>query len=184
MMAALRAPDPSRHPRAQVCGYFVGDPFLQDGRVVLVVGEAKLRNSAQPSLPVPLRPHGSRPPFFCIMRNQATCSFIGQSLGADQPVYALQAQGLDGTRPPHTSIEAMASHYDLFNVRGRAGLAPRSSVSMSRQFTGTVPESSFSQPARWGLVLRRHNTQHLLLGSNAAPEFSLRLALQSPLLTV
>ena len=35
-----------------------------------------------------------------------------------------------------------------------------------------------------GLVLRRHNTQHLLLGSNAAPEFSLRRPPHSPLLTV
>ena len=84
----------------------------------------------------------------------------------------------------HAHLIPKCSHADLFSVGGRAGLAPSSSVSMSRQFTGTVPESSFSQPARWGLVLRRRNTQHLLLGSNAAPEFSLRLALHSPLLTV
>ena len=37
---------------------------------------------------------------------------------------------------------------------------------------------------RWGVVLRRRNTQHLLLESNAAPEFSLRRAPHSPLLTV
>src|SRR5439155_9094971 len=36
---------------------------------------------------------------------------FAQLLGADQPVYALQAQGLDGKRPPHTTIEAMAAHY-------------------------------------------------------------------------
>src|SRR5207244_5785910 len=36
---------------------------------------------------------------------------LAQLLGADQPVYALQAQGLDNTRPPHTTIEAMAAHY-------------------------------------------------------------------------
>jgi thioesterase domain-containing protein len=32
-------------------------------------------------------------------------------LGADQPVYGLQARGLDGTSPPHASIEAMATDY-------------------------------------------------------------------------
>jgi hypothetical protein len=33
-----------RNPRAQVCRCFVGEPLLQGHRVVLVVGEAKLRN--------------------------------------------------------------------------------------------------------------------------------------------
>ncbi len=32
-------------------------------------------------------------------------------LGAEQPVYGLQAQGLDGKKPPHTRVEDMASHY-------------------------------------------------------------------------
>jgi thioesterase domain-containing protein len=36
---------------------------------------------------------------------------LAQLLGSDQPVYALQAQGLDGTHPPHNTIEAMATHY-------------------------------------------------------------------------
>jgi thioesterase domain-containing protein len=36
---------------------------------------------------------------------------FAQLLGADQPVYALQAQGLDGRRPPHATLEAMAAHY-------------------------------------------------------------------------
>jgi amino acid adenylation domain-containing protein len=32
-------------------------------------------------------------------------------LGAEQPVYGLQAQGLDGEQAPHTRVEDMASHY-------------------------------------------------------------------------
>ncbi|MDP5337906.1 MAG: amino acid adenylation domain-containing protein [Nodularia sp. (in: cyanobacteria)] len=32
-------------------------------------------------------------------------------LGKDQPVYGLQAQGLDGKQAPHTRVEDMASHY-------------------------------------------------------------------------
>ena len=63
---------------------------------------------------VPLRSHGSRPPFFCMHAESGNVLFyrqFAQLLGSDQPVYALQAQGLDGTRPPHTTIEAMATHY-------------------------------------------------------------------------
>ena len=36
---------------------------------------------------------------------------LARQLGADQPVYGLQAQGLDGKREPLTSIEDMAAHY-------------------------------------------------------------------------
>ncbi|QIR38206.1 amino acid adenylation domain-containing protein [Tolypothrix sp. PCC 7910] len=32
-------------------------------------------------------------------------------LGTEQPVYGLQAQGLDGKQAPHTRVEDMASHY-------------------------------------------------------------------------
>lgn len=32
-------------------------------------------------------------------------------LGTEQPVYGLQAQGLDGKQAPHTKVEDMASHY-------------------------------------------------------------------------
>ncbi|HIK04553.1 MAG TPA: amino acid adenylation domain-containing protein [Trichormus sp. M33_DOE_039] len=32
-------------------------------------------------------------------------------LGAEQPVYGLQAQGLDGKQAPHTKVEDMAAHY-------------------------------------------------------------------------
>lgn len=32
-------------------------------------------------------------------------------LGPDQPVYGLQARGLDGVLSPHSSIEKMAGHY-------------------------------------------------------------------------
>ncbi len=36
---------------------------------------------------------------------------LARQLGLDQPVYGLQAIGLSGEQPPHTQIEAMASHY-------------------------------------------------------------------------
>ncbi len=36
---------------------------------------------------------------------------LSRHLGNEQPVYALQAQGLDGQRPPFLHIEDMAAHY-------------------------------------------------------------------------
>jgi phthiocerol/phenolphthiocerol synthesis type-I polyketide synthase E len=63
---------------------------------------------------VALQPHGSRPPFFCMHAESGQVLIyreLAQLLGPDQPVYALQAQGLDGARPPHETIEDMATHY-------------------------------------------------------------------------
>ncbi len=73
------------------------------------------QNEAPPSsCLVALQPLGSRLPFFCMHAESGQVLIyreFAQLLGADQPVYALQAQGLDGTHPPHTTIEAMAAHY-------------------------------------------------------------------------
>jgi thioesterase domain-containing protein/acyl carrier protein len=75
-----------------------------------------LRRDTMPrwSCLVALQPNGSRPPFFCMHAEHGDVLFyrdLAQLLGPDQPVCALQAQGLDGTLEPWTSIEAMATHY-------------------------------------------------------------------------
>src|SRR5439155_4504057 len=36
---------------------------------------------------------------------------LAHHLGADQPYYGLQAQGLDGPQPIHHTIDEMAAHY-------------------------------------------------------------------------
>jgi thioesterase domain-containing protein len=36
---------------------------------------------------------------------------LARRLGTDQPLYGLQARGLDGREPPHTRVEDMAAHY-------------------------------------------------------------------------
>ncbi len=57
---------------------------------------------------------GSRPPFFCVPGvggNVVGFHMLARHLGADQPVYGLQARGLDGVAPPDTSVERMATHY-------------------------------------------------------------------------
>lgn len=63
---------------------------------------------------VPMKTGGSRPPFYCV--HAAGGNVIGYSelaarLGPDQPVYGLQAVGLDGKEPPLDRVEEMASRY-------------------------------------------------------------------------
>ena len=57
---------------------------------------------------------GARPPFFCVPGvggNVVGFHTLARHLGADQPVYGLQARGLDGVSSPHTTVEEMAEHY-------------------------------------------------------------------------
>ncbi|MFN2385463.1 MAG: amino acid adenylation domain-containing protein [Thermoanaerobaculia bacterium] len=63
---------------------------------------------------VPISPGGFRPPFYCVHAvggNVLTYADLARRLGPDQPVYGLQAVGLDGLRAPHESLEEMARHY-------------------------------------------------------------------------
>jgi len=63
---------------------------------------------------VPIQPAGSKPPIFCLHLPLGHVLFyrdLANYLGSDQPVYAFQPQGLDGTKPRHTRIEEMAAHY-------------------------------------------------------------------------
>jgi thioesterase domain-containing protein/acyl carrier protein/NRPS condensation-like uncharacterized protein len=63
---------------------------------------------------VAIQPHGSKPPLFCI--HAVGPSILNYRnlvpyLDANQPIYGLQAQGLDGGQAPLTRIEDMADHY-------------------------------------------------------------------------
>ncbi len=63
---------------------------------------------------VPIQPEGTKPPFFCIHGAGGTVIIyrdLAQQLGPDQPVYGLQAQGLDGSQQRLNSVEEMAEHY-------------------------------------------------------------------------
>jgi len=76
-----------------------------------------LRRDAGPAAWSPLvtiQPNGLRPPFFCMHGaggNVLIYRALSQLLGPDQPFYGLQSQGLDGSVPPLTKIEDMASLY-------------------------------------------------------------------------
>ena len=63
---------------------------------------------------VAIQSQGGRPPFFCVHGGFGGVLFYGalaRCLGAGQPLYGLQAEGLDGGPIKHESIQAMAAYY-------------------------------------------------------------------------
>ncbi len=66
-----------------------------------------------PSL-VPIKPTGSRRPFYCVHgagANLLDITRMAAYVHEEQPFYGLQSQGLDGKREPLRTIEEMAAHY-------------------------------------------------------------------------
>jgi thioesterase domain-containing protein/acyl carrier protein len=62
---------------------------------------------------VPIQPHGTKPPLFVVHTTGGHLSdylWFARYLSPDQPVYGLQARGLDGRSRPDISIESMAVH--------------------------------------------------------------------------
>ena len=63
---------------------------------------------------VPLQPEGARAPLFLMhgVKGDVFCFVeLARLLAPGQPVYGLQAEGLDGRTPRHETLEAMAAHY-------------------------------------------------------------------------
>jgi thioesterase domain-containing protein/acyl carrier protein len=63
---------------------------------------------------VTIQPQGTRPPLFCVHAaggNVLIYRDLARHLGQDQPVYGLQAQGLDGKQPVLGRVEEMAALY-------------------------------------------------------------------------
>jgi thioesterase domain-containing protein len=63
---------------------------------------------------VPIKPNGLKPPFYCVHGvggNILEFEHFSRYIDPDQPLYGLQAQGLDGKKPRHSSVEEMAAHY-------------------------------------------------------------------------
>ena len=63
---------------------------------------------------VAIQPGGSKPPFFCVHGCDGHVLLyrdLARHLGADQPVYGLQAVGLSEAQAPHTHLSDMAAHY-------------------------------------------------------------------------
>ena len=72
------------------------------------------REPTQWSPLVPIQPHGDRPPLFCIhpIGGNVLCySHFAGGLGDGQPVYGIQARGVDGTLEPTSSLQDMVEEY-------------------------------------------------------------------------
>ena len=62
---------------------------------------------------VPIKPGGSRPPFYCVHGvggNILEYLDLAKYMDQDQPFYGIQALGLDG-KQPNLTVEEMAAHY-------------------------------------------------------------------------
>ncbi len=63
---------------------------------------------------VPIQPNGSKAPLFCVHGGWGNVLFykhLAHHLGPDQPLYGLQAKGLNGKDEPFYNMEDMASYY-------------------------------------------------------------------------
>ncbi len=63
---------------------------------------------------VPIRPSGSKPPFFCIHGVTGDILWLkdlADLMDDEQPFYGVQARGLDGEAEPFNRLEEMAAHY-------------------------------------------------------------------------
>jgi acyl transferase domain-containing protein/thioesterase domain-containing protein/acyl carrier protein len=76
--------------------------------------EPRRKRSLSLSSLVPIQSSGSRPPLFCVHGaggNVMVFSTLTHYLGLEQPIYGLQAQGVDGKSQPLTRLEDMAALY-------------------------------------------------------------------------
>ena len=63
---------------------------------------------------VEIQPNGSRPPIYFvhgITGDTLWFELFAKYLDSEQPIYGLQARGLDGLQPPHETVEEMAQLY-------------------------------------------------------------------------
>jgi thioesterase domain-containing protein len=63
---------------------------------------------------VPLSPDGTATPLFCVHASSGSAYFyleLAQLLGADRPVYGIEAPGFDGDREPVRSLPALSAEY-------------------------------------------------------------------------
>ncbi|HEY2583166.1 MAG TPA: amino acid adenylation domain-containing protein, partial [Mucilaginibacter sp.] len=77
-----------------------------------------IKSSKKPELSsshlIPIQPNGSKTPLFCMHAGLGDILFYGNlslHLGYDQPLYGLQAKGVNGTEYPSSQMEEMANFY-------------------------------------------------------------------------
>jgi len=80
--------------------------------IIAFLRSASISEGSDSSSVVPIQPLGDRPPLFAVPGHNGDvfCYLdLARRLGTDQPLFALQAPGLEPDQDPLTSIEAIAS---------------------------------------------------------------------------
>ncbi len=86
-------------------------------RPALAARHQPANRATTPGILLPIRQQGTRPPFFLVPGGSGgETEFLLYApliylLGDEQPVYGLQARGLDGVTPPHHDIASMVADY-------------------------------------------------------------------------
>ncbi len=88
--------------------------LLQGGTIGQLADWMRLETTPDWSPLVPIQPHGSKRPFFCIPGAGGNVIYLhnlARHLGTERPFYGLQAKGLDAVSTPHQTVEEMAAYY-------------------------------------------------------------------------
>ena len=116
--------------------------------------EQDIKPTAWSSL-VPIKPQGTKTPLYIVHGaglNVLIFKALSSKMAVDQPVYGLQAKGLDGVELPPDSVEDMAAHYvaaiTAANPAGPYALAGYSfggilAFEMARQLTAAGKKVTF-----------------------------------------
>ncbi len=113
---------------------------------------------------------GHKPPLFCVSAadgNVTGFAALARRLPDDQPVYALQPRGLNGTAPLHTSVAAAAKHY-VRQVRRRQRHGP---YLLAGRCLGAVVAYEMAQR----LISRGERVGLLAVLDSAGPDWQPRL---------
>jgi thioesterase domain-containing protein len=119
---------------------------------------------------VAIQPAGTRPPLYCLhpLGGYALCfRDLSVRLGAEQPLYGLEAVGLDGQEAPLERIEDMAARY-LAAVREHQPAGPYALAGWS--FGGLVALEMAQQLRRQGEHSRLLIFDTSLAGTRADPD--------------
>ncbi len=115
---------------------------------------------------VPVQSKGAGRPFFCLPGmggNVSQMLPLANALGTERPFYGLQCLGLDGKRPPHESVEAMAEHY----IRCIKAIQPQGPYLLGGHSLG----GKVAYEMAWRLHQAGERVAHMALFDSAAPPY-------------
>ncbi|WFU52039.1 non-ribosomal peptide synthetase/type I polyketide synthase [Sinorhizobium terangae] len=151
----------------------------------LAIALSKSARSAASSALVPIQTSGLRTPLFCphpFGGHVLAYTPLAKALGAEQPLYGLQARGLHGEASPHLSIPEMAREYiDAIKCVQERGPYQLVGFSMGGSIAWEMAcqlRDAGEEIAILGLLdtkalhtQEEHTTRHSLLGNRRIPDW-------------